>query len=207
MMHRLLNSYEKVTYRRVKEVADQHGAQVCIKVRLADVIPVNNSGVSDADFSFALKAHLDFLVTDGDYSPLFAVEFDGPNHKADTQKRRDQQKDGLAARFDLPLLRINANYLNRKYRYLDLLTYFVEVWFLHQGFLKGQEAGHIPGGEPFDPSSVESALGRLATEMLPVTGSASGPSENGADSMRMAVSLATLRVTGLVSTTLNAIVV
>src|SRR5438034_4064263 len=119
MTPRLLNRSEEVTYHRVKEVADQHGAHVFTKVRLADAIPLNKSGVSDADFTFALKAHLDFLVSDGEYSPLFAVEFDGPNHKADTQKQRDQQKDALTTRFDLPLLRINVNYLDRKYRDFD----------------------------------------------------------------------------------------
>jgi hypothetical protein len=154
MSHRLLNSYEEVTYERVREVAGRNGAHVFSKVRIADAIPLNNSGVSDADFSFALKAHLDFLVTDANYSTLFAVEFDGPTHRTDTQQQRDRQKDTLMERFTLPLLRINANYLNRKYRDLDLLTYFVEVWFLRDAFFKAQESGHVPVDEPFDPASV-----------------------------------------------------
>jgi hypothetical protein len=154
MSHRLLNSYEEVTYNRVRNVAAQHNAHAFAKVRIADAVPINNSGVSDADFSFALKAHLDFLVTDAQYSPLFAVEFDGPSHRMDTQQQRDRRKDAIMERFKLPLLRINANYLNRKYRDFDLLTYFIEVWFLRDAFSMAQMSGHIPQDEIFDPASV-----------------------------------------------------
>ena len=149
MSHKLLNSYEEVTYQRVREVAEANWAHVFIKVRLADAIPINNSGISQADFSFALKAHLDFLVTDADYNSLFAVEFDGPTHGTETQQKRDRQKDALMERFALPLLRINANYLNRKYRDFDLLSYFIELWFLRDDFLKAQEAGLVPFDEAF----------------------------------------------------------
>ena len=135
----------------MREVAEENGAHVFIKVRLADAIPVNHSGVSDADFSFALKAHLDFLVTDADSNSLFAIEFDGPTHRTETQQKRDRQKDALMERFALPLLRINANYLHRKYRDLDLLSYFIEVWFLQDSFYTAQEAGLVPFEEDFDP--------------------------------------------------------
>lgn len=34
---------------------------------------------------------------------------------------------------------------------MDLLSWFVEVWFLAEGFYEAQERGEIPYDEPFDP--------------------------------------------------------
>jgi len=151
---RLLNRYEEITFHRVKEVTDRVGAHVFPKVRIADVLPINGSGISGEDFSFCLKAHFDFVVTDAGKNPLFAVEFDGPTHRDAEQTARDGTKDKVAARFGLPLLRINANYVDKNFRDLDLLTYFIEVWFLREAFFEAQAGGRIPWDEPFDPASV-----------------------------------------------------
>lgn len=154
MSHKILNSYEEITYHCLKEVTDRVGLHVFSKLRIADALPINRSGISEDDFSYALKAHFDFVVLNTDFKALFAVEFDGPTHRNDKQIANDVKKDKIATHFKLPLLRINANYVDKKYRGLDLLTYFVKVWFLHEAFYKAQEAGHIPWDEPFDPTSV-----------------------------------------------------
>ncbi|MCL4855520.1 MAG: hypothetical protein KJZ78_29500, partial [Bryobacteraceae bacterium] len=70
------------------------------------------------------------------------------------QFKRDEIKNDLLARFDMPYMRINARYLEDRYRGLDLLTYFVDVWFLSIAFDEAQAAGHIPLDEPFDPSFI-----------------------------------------------------
>ena len=153
-MSRFLNYSEEVTYGKLRAVTDEVGAHVFSKVRLADVIPVNGSGISSAQFSFALKAHVDFLVTDSQQRPQFCVEFDGPSHRTKEQTRRDEIKNALFTRFGMPFMRINANYLENKYRGLDLLTYFVDVWFLSIAFDDAQAAGLVPWDEPFDPQSI-----------------------------------------------------
>jgi hypothetical protein len=153
-MDKFLNKYETVTYDKIKAVADKVGAHVFSKVRLADVLPVNNSGISDAEFGFALKSHVDFLVTNSEQEPQFCVEFDGPKHRDTEQVRRDEIKNGLFERFDMPYMRINARYLADRYRGLDLLTFFVDVWFLSIAFHDSQAAGHIPSDEPFDPTFI-----------------------------------------------------
>lgn len=104
-MGQFLNNYERVTYDKLKAVADRVGAHVFSKVRLADVIPVNSSGISDAEFTFALKSHVDFLVTDSEQEPQFCVEFDGPRHRDEEQIKRDEIKNDLLARFDMPYMR------------------------------------------------------------------------------------------------------
>ncbi len=151
MKSRLLNSYEEVTYDRLRAVCEPVGAHVFPKVRVADVFGIQNSGLTDRCFSYALKSHFDFLVTDSDYGPLFSVEFDGPIHQAsEDQISRDQLKDMLCEHFHHSLLRINCRYLSEEFRGFDLLTYFVDVWFLEQAFYDAQEKGLVPYDEPFD---------------------------------------------------------
>jgi hypothetical protein len=127
MVKKLLNLHEEATRSRLKAVCSEWGATVFAKVHVADVLPIENSGISDADFRFALRSHFDFVVCDTEHTPLFAVEFDGPSHDKPEQARRDIQKNSLCERFQFPILRINARYLVRKYGTFDLLSWFVHV--------------------------------------------------------------------------------
>jgi hypothetical protein len=154
MTGEFFNIYERITYDKLDAAIKPHGAHVFAKVRLKDIIPVNNSGISDHEFSFALKAHVDFLITDSDQIPQFCVEYDGANHQEQRQKNRDAIKDSLFDRFDMPFLRINSRHLAKRYRSLDLLTYFVDTWFMRRYFIEAQDAGQIPGDEIFDPAFV-----------------------------------------------------
>lgn len=151
MNQRLLNRYEEVTYEALARVCEANGARVFPKVRVADVFSLEKSGVSAAHFGYGLRSHFDFLVTDRDYQPQFSVEFDGPLHKtSDVQKQRDVLKNDLCERFNHGLLRINSKYLTPAYRGLDLLTYFVDAWFLELAFSEAQRNGTVPYDEPFD---------------------------------------------------------
>ena len=154
MNNSFLNKYEEITYSKIKAITDGVDAHVFPKVRLADILPINRSGISGSDFRFALQSHVDFLVIDSEHLPLFSVEFDGPTHKAPEQIKRDTTKNRLLKHFGHPYIRINSRYLDSKYRGLDLLTYFIDVWFLSEAFDEAQQAGYIPYDEPFDPASV-----------------------------------------------------
>lgn len=157
LIKKIFNEYERITYERVLEICKKVNASVFPKVRIADIFNITKSGISDRDYSFALKSHFDFTVFDNESKfPLFAVEFDGKFHETEIQKNRDLIKNRLVDRFDLPLLRINSRYLEKKYRDLDLLSWCVEVWFLADGFYKAQVKGIIPNDEPFDPQSIYS---------------------------------------------------
>lgn len=158
---RLLNRYEEITFDALKRSCESNGAHVYPKVRVADVFPLQNSGVSDAHFNYGLRSHFDFLVTDGDYQPLFSVEFDGPLHKTnEVQRQRDAMKNELCDHFGHSLLRINSKYLTPDYRGLDLLTYFVDAWFWNDAFCQAQQDGTIPYDEPFDMTFIYSSSQR-----------------------------------------------
>lgn len=159
MLKRLLNRPEAQTDETLRDVCQAWGAHVFAKVRVADVLRIEHSGISPRQFRFALQSHFDFTVTDSDKQPLFVVEFDGPGHSRPIQVRRDELKDQLCELFHLPLLRINSRYLET-YRTMNLLSWFVEAWFGARAFADAQESGAIPYDEPFDPMWFISIPGR-----------------------------------------------
>lgn len=150
MLKKVLNKPERLTHKKLTAVTTEWGCNVYTKMRLADIFPIEGSGITKNDYRFALQSSFDFVVADADYNPLFCVEFDGPLHNTSKQKKRDNIKDKLCEFFNFPILRINNNYLVSKYRNYDLLSYLVEVWFLSRSFYEEQEKGNIPYDEPFD---------------------------------------------------------
>lgn len=159
MVKRILNFHEEVTHLKLREVCEAYAAHVFAKVRVADVLPIENSGLDDASYRYALQSHFDFIVADEKHSPLFAVEFDGPSHKEMLQRERDSRKNLLCDRFAFPLLRINSRYLDRKYRDMDILTWFVHVWFASKWFEEAQDNGQVAHDEPFMPMAFVSLPG------------------------------------------------
>lgn len=151
MPKKALNFYEAAASVRLKRVCQQYGTSVYPKVRLADTFPIEGSGIPDDQHQFALQAHFDFLVMDGDRSPLFAVEFNDPHQGSGDREGPDALKDTLCERFGLPLLWINSRYLVPRLRGMDLLSWFIEVWFLKDAFARMQAAGKLPADAVFSP--------------------------------------------------------
>jgi hypothetical protein len=89
LLRPVVNFSEAVTKQRLQGVAARHGAEVCIKVWVADVLPINGSGISNDLFGYGMCAHFDNVVVDDRHLPLFAVEFDGPHHTTDAQAREN----------------------------------------------------------------------------------------------------------------------
>jgi hypothetical protein len=163
MLQRLLNKYEEETNERLKVLTEHWGAHTFVKVRLADVFRIQASGISDEEYRFALQSHFDFLVTDRNLLPLFAVEYDGYLHSEPAQASRDELKAKLCDRFELPLLRINSRYLLVRTNGLDLLGWFVHAWFSGKVVSEAEAAGHIPPGDvsPLDLVTLPGTTGAL----------------------------------------------
>ncbi|HLO83772.1 MAG TPA: DUF2726 domain-containing protein [Nostocaceae cyanobacterium] len=160
----LLNKYEIVTNEELKKVASKYGVEVCKKIRIADVIDIENSGINKLEYSYALKAHFDFVVTIGKTaSPEFVIEFDEKSHEEyERSIRNDKLKNSICKNFEIPLFRINANFLkeigefpklnNRSIfagKFDSLAGWLVECWFLEKAFYEEQKKGIIPYDEPF----------------------------------------------------------
>ena len=155
----LLDKYEALTDARLNELSKSWGVRVFAKVRLADVLPVERSGIDSNLYRFALQSHFDFVVADENHRPKLAIEFDGQSHFTEKQLARDRKKERLCEVFDMPWLRINSRYLERIYRGMDLLGWFVHWHFGYEMLLEAQQAGEIPWDDPIDPLFLHSIEG------------------------------------------------
>jgi len=95
--------------------------------RLADVFIIEESDhLIDQERNFIKTSSFDFLVSSDEMTPLFAVEFDGPEHFFDSEQiRRDTIKNRICSKAGLPLLRITSEFL-REYDKTTLLQFICE---------------------------------------------------------------------------------
>ncbi len=165
MLKKILNLHEKATDRRIRPLCEEFGASVYPKVRVADVLPIEGSGISDQDYQFCLQSHFDFVVADGEELPLFAVEFDGPRHQRDsTQQARDMRKNWLCNRFHLPLLRVSHDHVvEREGR--AFLEYMVELHFLEKVVQAAVERGDHPPDTEYFPQSEFDGTSKIKKEL------------------------------------------
>jgi hypothetical protein len=151
---KILNLAEDGTYIRLKAICKKWGASVFPKMRIADVVAVTQDRLSPEIFRYSLQAHFDFVVADEQHNPMFAVEFDSNWHTRTEQVNRDIKKNLICQTYDFPLLRISVNHLAKKFRRMDILSWFIDVWFCERQYSKAQQDGIIPVDEPFLPISI-----------------------------------------------------
>lgn len=145
----LVNSYEVSTEAALKEIAEKHHIRVNPKIRVADALNVERSGISDEEYSYAFRAHFDFVITDNQTLPLFAVEFDEQHHISDPQTiYRDKLKNILCTKLGLPLIRINAEFL-RRIGTSSVIGWLIDLWFLNNRIQKTTEQQATSDEEPF----------------------------------------------------------
>ncbi len=140
MVKRLLNYSERMAYRRLQEACSGRPVRLYTKVRMADAIPIEGSGLPNELFSFALRAHYDFVISTPDDRPLVAVELDGPSHDMPAQIDRDAKKDELSQRFGLPVLRICIAGPAGAINWFAIVAEPVRLWLDRHGHGVGQGA-------------------------------------------------------------------
>ena len=147
----LFSGPEAIAFDQLNAAVHQWALEVFPKVRVADVLPIDRSGIDSEHYSYALKAHFDFVVYRVGTWPEFAVEFDGPTHRDPIQRARDKKKNALCKYFRFPLLRIKQDHISRKFGDLTVLGWIVDVYQMKLGFDEAQAKGQIPPEESFDP--------------------------------------------------------
>jgi hypothetical protein len=147
----LVNGDEFRTDQALREAVAEAGYRLDAKVRVADALPIDGSGLSSRQYGFAMRSHFDWVISDPETTEAeLAVEFDGPSHEAEESRARDALKDAVCDRLGLPLLRIGRVVL-RPFRERTILAVLVDAWSLWKGFGEAQDAGIIPLDEPYDP--------------------------------------------------------
>ena len=144
MLKKLSNKSEKEVYEQIVSVADNYGASVYRKVRVADVVDIAQLA-SGPMGNYALQAHFDFVVVDQEEKPLFAVEYDGPGH----DDKNDGRKDAICRQAGLALFRVDLQSSRAETARMSFLRYLVNLWFLATKFAEMQTAGVVPADEPF----------------------------------------------------------
>jgi hypothetical protein len=170
----LVNRGEEAVDAAVSEAATKYGGRVFPKVRVADALNIQSSGLSDAEYRYALKAHFDFVVVDESNLPQFAIEFDEPHHDTDPDTiLRDQMKASTCERLGLPLVRVDAGYLRRARDYV-LVGWLVEVWFAYRWFVEAKEQGEFGPDEPWGHQWIaqRDSEGRIVDMPLDLSGPA-----------------------------------
>ena len=142
----LLNEAEKRLLQELQAAVRGHNAGVSLKVRLADALDLQNSGISSELFSYGLRAHLDFVVIERDtFKSLFAVEYDGAEHFTDQETiGRDRKKSEICRHLNFDLLRITKCHLEDVFMGKTQLQRLVEDWFAEHRAQRKQQFALLP---------------------------------------------------------------
>ena len=105
----LVNRGEGAVLDIARDVCKATGTEAFTKIRIADAIRIDGSGISDALYRYALSAHFDILVAK-DNKAYVAIEFDGSGHDS----RNDALKESICDFFKLPMIRVKESHLDAK---------------------------------------------------------------------------------------------
>jgi hypothetical protein len=76
VLKRIFTTGESATFRIAQQVASAREVEVHAKLRVADAILIDRSGISNEEYDYALKAHFDVLMVRNNL-PILAIE--GPD--------------------------------------------------------------------------------------------------------------------------------
>jgi hypothetical protein len=142
-LKQIFNSGEARTFAIAEEVGKATGTRAFAKVRIADVLTIANSGISDDLYKYALSGHFDILVYKNDL-PYLAIEFDGSGHDG----KNDEKKESLCDLFGLPMVRVGPQHMDAVVFEDTAIAFF--IWQLHCVDMFLEEYGNDPY-ETYDP--------------------------------------------------------
>jgi hypothetical protein len=129
-IERLRKSKHEITTRQIlKAVTDGTGYMVQGPIKAQTIIRKSEGEwLTNEEFNYWSRAEFDFVIFTDEENPLpvFAVEYDGPQHLDDPKiMRRDAIKNRLCKRAEFPLLRVGLAEINT-HDQSTLLTYMVD---------------------------------------------------------------------------------
>jgi hypothetical protein len=128
----LVNRGESAVLDIARAVCKATGTEPFAKIRIADAIRIEGSGISDSLYKYALSAHFDILVSKNNKAYL-AIEFDGSGHDA----RNDERKAAICDLFKLPMIRVKETHLDAKVFEDTAVGFFIWQLFCVDAFLDG----------------------------------------------------------------------
>jgi len=129
-MKPLLTQGENSVLEVAKAVCDVTETTPFAKMRIADVVRIEGSGISDDLYRYALSAHFDVLIAKHNKAFL-AIEFDGAGHAP----ANDAKKALLCDRFGIPMVRVTEKHLDAKQFGDTAVGFFIWQLFCVDAFL------------------------------------------------------------------------
>jgi len=154
-LKKILTNGERVVHSTAQELASQLGMQAFGKIRIADVIEIDKSGIPDDLYSYALRAHFDTVLVRDNLARM-AIEFDGPGHDA----RHDAKKAALCDLFGPPLVRVRMGHLTARNFEDNAVSFLIHQLECVDHFIENY--GNDPY-EPYDPAWFSSVPGKDRT--------------------------------------------
>lgn len=92
----LLTKNEWYEYKKLKEIAENKGLQVCPKVRLLDLVEPRNDDPKYKTLFYKIQAkHVDFVICDQNLYVKAILELDDNSHNQTERKKRDEFVDQI----------------------------------------------------------------------------------------------------------------
>jgi uncharacterized protein DUF2726 len=99
--NQFLSAAERAVYEILRRLAPRH--TVFAKVRLSELVTIEEGAKNESSVEHIEKKHLDFVVCDEKLSPVLAIELDHPHGH-----ERDQLVDEVLAAAALPIIHVRA---------------------------------------------------------------------------------------------------
>jgi hypothetical protein len=141
----ILNKYERHALGILQKVTSNLGMTVTPKMRISDVLALDTADVPEELLNFGATASFDFTIA-LDNAPLLALEFDGPDYAESSCITMNQKKQQICDLLDLPILRVDTQYLRKIATFTtlelvieEILTKFTsELWQSSAEFFQTQ---------------------------------------------------------------------
>lgn len=95
---------EEAFYHELLKVLELRPEHLYCKPRLDDIFEPNGN-MTQGEKNRLRNKHVDFLITDQHYRPLFGIELDGDSHNTPQQEHNDRVKDMVFRSAKMPLIR------------------------------------------------------------------------------------------------------
>lgn len=104
----LLTKNEWVFFKKLKEITDRNNLHILSKVRLIDLVDVNDNLPYKEKMSYKariIQKHIDFVLVNPDsFKVYIAIELDDSSHDTKERKERDEFLDKVCENAKLPLI-------------------------------------------------------------------------------------------------------
>ncbi|QDG49283.1 hypothetical protein FIV42_00600 [Persicimonas caeni] len=140
-------------WKTLEPLAGEHRAHLIARPKLKYLF---DDATADEDRLARLgDSDVNFVVIDDEWSPLFAVEYEGADRRAQPQDPEVSRFTNMACReLELPLARVTRRHVFEQVRGYSYVEWLAEMYFAQRAIDEAYENGTIPAFEYVDPMSM-----------------------------------------------------